>query len=349
MDQGGAANVCGVVRGMGAKVRKRSPDAVIMALASRTHGVVSRAQILDAGISRTQIESRLSDGRLKALYRGVYLVGAVASEHAQAHAALLACGADAVLSHWSAAAIWGLRPYPIRAYPWVTIPREIDRKHIVTKRAFLTPQDVRERHGLRVVSPPRSVLDCAAGIDDLYELEALVAEAHFRRLAREPELRDQIARNPGRPGVRLLRDAVDIEGGPQRTRSGGERWFLRLLRENAIKGFEANAKIHGWEVDFLWRELGFCIELDGWDGHSGRAAFEKDRRKWADLSVRGLTVMPVATRSAQRNKEESVRLVTSMLRQRSRGLLRTDPANVHLEPDGAPPGPSPASGWSTAA
>lgn len=300
---------------MDVEVRRRSPDGVIIALASRTHGVVSRAQILDAGISRMQIESRLRDGRLTALHRGVYLVGAVASEHAYAQAALLACKADAALSHRSAAAIWGLWPYPARAYPWVTIPREVDRKRIVMKRAVLEPQDVRRRHGLRVVSPPRSVLDCAAVIDDLYELEALVAEAHFRRRAREPELRDQLERNAGRPGVCPLREVLEIDGGPQRTRSGGERWFLRLLRESGVQGFEVNATIFGWEVDFLWRELDFCVELDGWDGHSSRAAFEKDRRKWADLSVRGLTVMPVATRSAQRNKGETIRQVAEMLRQ----------------------------------
>lgn len=262
-----------------------------------------------------EIETRLRDGRLVPLHRGVYLVGAVASEHAHAQAALLACGADSVLSHRSAASIWGLWAYPARAFPWVTVPREINRERIVLRRAPLTPQDTRRKHGLSVVSPPRAVLDCAAIAEDIYELESLVAEAHFRRLAREPELRDQLARNSGRPGVRALRQVLDLDGGPQRTRSGGERWFLRLLREHGIGGFEANGKIFGWEVDFLWREEGLCFELDGWDGHSSRPAFEKDRRKWADLKVRGLTVIALATRDAMSNQEETVHLVVAMLRQ----------------------------------
>ncbi len=300
---------------MAAGTRKRSADAVILALASRAHGIVSRSQLLEAGVTRHQIELRLSDGRLTPLHRGVYLVGAVASEHAYAQAALLACGSGTALSHRSAASLWGLWPYPSRAFPWVTVGQEIKRPRIVVRRANLATRDSRRKHGMRVVSPPRAVLDCASIFDDPYELEALVAEAHFRRMAREPELRDQIARNKGRPGVTLLRSILDIEGGPQRTRSGGERWFLRLLREHGVKGFEANEKVYGWEVDFLWRELGFCIELDGWDGHSSRPAFEKDRRKWAELSVAGLTVMPLATRTAKINKQKTVRWVGEMLRQ----------------------------------
>jgi very-short-patch-repair endonuclease len=261
----------------------------------------------------------LGDGRLKPLHHGVYLVGAVPPQFAYPQAALFACGADSALGCRSALSIWRLLSYPPQAHPWVTVPpeRRIVRRGIVVVRAPLPEQDVRRKHGMRVVSPPRAVLDFAANTQDSYELESLVAEAHFRRLARESELRDQIARNAGRPGVGPLRRVLDIEGGPQRTRSKGERWFLRLLRESHINGFEVNAEIFGWEVDFLWRELGFCIELDGWDGHSSRKAFEKDRRKWANLSRNGLTVMPLATRSAQRNKEETIRLVTEMLRQSS--------------------------------
>jgi very-short-patch-repair endonuclease len=108
-----------------------------------------------------------------------------------------------------------------------------------------------------------------------------------------------------------------LQASKEGTRSAAERLFARLLRQAGISGWKANQTLLGWEVDFLWREQGLCVELDGWDGHSSRAAFEKDRRKWADLSVRGLTVLPVATRDAQRNKEETIRLVTEMLRQSS--------------------------------
>ncbi len=72
--------------------------------------------------------------------------------------------------------------------------------------------------------------------------------------------------------------------------------MLRLLRGAGITGFEANARIHGYEVDLLWRDLGLAVEIDGYDAHSGRVAFERDRLKLATLNAHGLTVMPVTGR-----------------------------------------------------
>jgi very-short-patch-repair endonuclease len=72
--------------------------------------------------------------------------------------------------------------------------------------------------------------------------------------------------------------------------------MLRLLRCAGLTGFETNARIHGYEVDVLWREQSFAIEIDGYDGHSGRVAFERDRLKIAILKARGVDVMPVTPR-----------------------------------------------------
>ncbi len=307
--------VRGVVLGMHAQRSPRSPDALIRSLAARQNGIVHRQQLLAAGLTKMQIETRLADGRLVALHRGVYLVGAVPSEHAYAQAALFACGGGAVLSHRSAAAIWRLWPYPPSAHPWVTVPAEkrLVRPRVVLRRAAIEAGDVRRQHGMRVVSPPRAVLDCSSILDDAYELEALVAETSYRGLASELELRQQVERNAGRPGVVSLRQVLDLGGGPRRTRSKGERWFLRLLREQRIEGYEVNEKVLGKEVDFLWRDHSFCVELDGWDGHSGRVAFERDRLKWAHLQAHGVDVMPLAVRQAQRDETGTIRRLRQTL------------------------------------
>jgi len=109
------------------------------------------------------------------------------------------------------------------------------------------------------------------------ELEWTVAEAAYRKLASDAELRAQIERNEGRRGVAKLRRVLDLPGGPRRTRSPAERQMLRLLRRAGISGFETNARLHGYEVDLLWREEGLAVEVDGYDAHSGRVAFERDR------------------------------------------------------------------------
>ena len=204
------------------------------------------------GLSEAAIGRRLKAGRLHQLHRGVYLVGHAVPPHtALETAALLACGPRAVLSHRSAGALWQLLPYPATAPVWVTVPpeRSATRPGIRLCRAELERRDVRRRHRLSLTSPPRAILDLAAVIDG-DELERVVAEAHYRRLASEAELRQQLERNPHKRGVVSLRTVLGQPGGPRRTRSDGERALLRLLRERGIGGFETNAKIHGYEVDF---------------------------------------------------------------------------------------------------
>ncbi|MEJ7876625.1 MAG: DUF559 domain-containing protein [Solirubrobacterales bacterium] len=212
------------------------------------------------------------------------------------------------MSHRSATAIWNLWPYSPKAYPWITVPpeKQLDRPRIVVRRTPLEQADIRTRQGMKIVSPPRAILDCAVLLDDPYELEAIVADAAVRHLAGESELRKQVAQNAGRPGVGALREILDLEGGPRRTRSGGERWFLSVLRKHRFRGYEVNATIFGKEVDFLWRDQAFCIEIDGWDAHSSRLAFERDRVKWAHLQANGVEVMPIAARQAQRDEAGTV-------------------------------------------
>jgi very-short-patch-repair endonuclease len=276
-------------------------DRAIAAIAARQHGVAARWQLLAAGVTRHQIALRLRDGRLYEVHRGVYLVGhRISPPLAVEQAALLACGAMAVLSHRSAANLWSLLRYPASAPAWVTVPpgRSAHRPRIKIRRGALASGDIRHRHGLRLTSPPRTILDLSHLLSG-EELESVVTEGQYRRLASEAELRAQVDGNDGRRGVANLRRVLDLPGGVKRTRSSGERAMLWLLRRAGIDGFETNARTHGYEVDFLWRYAGVAVELDGWEAHSGRVAFERDRLKIASLSAHGLTVIPVTARQVR--------------------------------------------------
>ena len=90
--------------------------------------------------------------------------------------------------------------------------------------------------------------------------------------------------------------------------------MLRLLRRSRLKGYETNGKIHGYEVDVLWRELDFAVEVDGYDAHSGRIAFERDRLTIATLEANGLTVMPVTGRQLRIDDEWVLSRLVSGLR-----------------------------------
>src|SRR4051794_26434919 len=81
----------------------------VWVLAERQHGVVSRQQLLDAGLSRRGIQHRLKRGRIHSVESGVYAVGRPAlTREGRWMAAVLACGPGAMLSHRSAAALWGI-------------------------------------------------------------------------------------------------------------------------------------------------------------------------------------------------------------------------------------------------
>jgi len=326
---------------------------MIAAIAANQFGSLARWQLLQAGLTPREIQRRLEGGRLHEVHRGVYLVGhGEPAPYAREMAALLACGEGAsvtirggrpvllhttrpvaVLSHGSAASLWNLLPYPAPGDVCVTSPhgRGASRSGIEAHRAALDRRDLRRRHGMPLTSPPRTILDLATtlGAGDeqprndpletqrLGDLERIVAEANFRRRATDAELRDQLARNPNRPGVRALRTVLDLPGGPRRTRSPGERVLLRLLRKHEITGYETNAIVAGHEVDFLWPDLRFAVEVDGYDAHSGRIAFERDRLKIAVLHVHDIAVMPVTGRQIRRDPEGVIDRLLSALRARA--------------------------------
>src|SRR3954453_23073106 len=94
------------------QMQTRTSDWAVADLAERQHGVVARRQLLVLGLSRGQIAGRIGKGRLHRLYGGVYAVGhPVVSREGRLMAAVLAGGDDAVLSHRSACALWGIATF----------------------------------------------------------------------------------------------------------------------------------------------------------------------------------------------------------------------------------------------
>jgi very-short-patch-repair endonuclease len=82
--------------------------------------------------------------------------------------------------------------------------------------------------------------------------------------------------------------------GPARTRSRTERRLLTLLRGARVAEPDVNAKVDHWEVDLLWRDRRFVVEIDGYDSHSSPRACERDYRKTAELEALGLRVIRVS-------------------------------------------------------
>lgn len=283
------------VLGAGEPWRVEGADRRVAALAARQHGVVHFDQLLAAGLSRSAIKHRVGRGWLHRIHRGVYAVGhAALTVDGRCAAALLACGEDAALSHWSAAGRYVLAEPPVLVH--VTVPAERRPIHdgiVVHRSRVLSPADVRVVRGLPTTSPARTI-DDLSWTAPRTRLERIVAEAQAQRLVTAAELRD------GAPRVRAL-----LDDGPGVTRSEAERLLLRLVRRAGLPAPATNVRVAGLEVDALWRAQRVVVEVDGYAFHGHRQAFEHDRRR--DRVLRGAGLVPVRTTWRQlRDEPEAV-------------------------------------------
>jgi very-short-patch-repair endonuclease len=281
-----------------ARGRPVPKDRLIGDLASWQFGVVSRSQLLAMGIGTGAIQSRLRKHYLHQLHRGVYAVGHMALVPlAREMAAVLACGHTAAISHRSVAVVWHMLPASDDAEIDVTVASGKGRRPglRIHRSKLLWPRDVQHLRGLPVTAPWRTLVDLADTATDR-ELERATHEALTRRLLSAGRLRSQLAQYRGRRGIGRLKKLLEDADPPTLTRSEAEERFLALVRAAGLPAPEVNVRIHGHEVDFLWRDQALVVEVDGFQFHSTRAAFERDRRRDAELQSAGLRAMRVTWR-----------------------------------------------------
>lgn len=96
-----------------------------------------------------------------------------------------------------------------------------------------------------------------------------------------------------------LRTLLDGDRRPARTRSEPERLLLSVIRAAGLPEPLVNQSLGPWEVDLYWPDPGLVVEVDGYAAHSSPRAFERDRRKGAELEERGLTVRRFTARQVR--------------------------------------------------
>jgi very-short-patch-repair endonuclease len=261
--------------------------------------VMTTRQLLDAGVDRNAIAHRVATGRLTRLHRGVYRLGPVDGARTAEAAALLACGRASHLSQATGAVLWGL-PIDAPSAIHVTAPTRRSREGIILHEGRLTAADRALREGLRLTSPARTLLDLAPHVTPAL-LERLVEEAQVLRLV----TRRQLEARSGR-GAPALRAALAAHDQPSMIRSEAERRLLALVRAAGLPHPEANAYVAGKEVDLLWRAERVIVEMDSWDFHSSRAAFERDRARDQELTALGFAVIRVTWRQIVSEPERLV-------------------------------------------
>jgi Transcriptional regulator, AbiEi antitoxin len=255
-------------------------EEVLARIARRQHGVVTRKQLLDAGVTSDEIRWRLREGSLIRVHRGVYRVGHRApSIEARYHAAVLACGEGAVLSGKAAGLLKGSAPPPE-----VTAPKKRKVKGVRTRHARRREAEATTRHGIPTTTVPRTLVDLASLLP-LPDLARACHEAGVLHGTTPRQVEQVLEKRLNTPGATKLRKVM--QGDVHVTLSALERRFLERLRENRLPLPTTNKSAGGRRVDCRWPEHRLTVELDSYRYHRSRHAWELDRRREREARARG--------------------------------------------------------------
>ncbi len=296
-------------------------EVAISRLAARQHGVVTRTQALELGLTSSMVSRRVAEGHWERLYPGVYrLPGARPTWRAALLAACFAWGPDATASHASAAALRNLVGFVPGAME-ITVPYGRDRGAPgVVHRTELAGVDVEVVDAIPATTVARTLLDVAGSYaEDV--VEAALDDALYRGLVSRARLRwrlDQLAAN-GRAGVAVLRDLLKArEGMVSVPQSLFETRLLRLLKANGFPLPEVQHPIkdHGRfiaRVDFAYPNAQLVIEADGRTSHSGRADFERDRQRSNALVALGWRILRITWEALTRAPATVLQMIGTAL------------------------------------
>jgi hypothetical protein len=265
--------------------QSRTVEQKLAAIARTQHGVVTRAQLLAAGVSSAAIQRRRRTGALLSQYSGVYRVGHRApSVEAEYLAAVCACGPGALLSGLAAAHLLGLRKRG-RPPPEVITPsdRRIAGVRVVRSRS-MHPRDVWSFRGIPVTTVARTLVDLAARLS-ADELARACHEAGVLHGTTPRQVEAVLARRPTSPGAAGLRRV--LRGDVHVVLSKLEQRFLSLLREAGLPLPRTNRPAGTRRVDCRWADHRLTVELDSYRFHNSRRSWEQDRRREREARARG--------------------------------------------------------------
>jgi hypothetical protein len=263
----------------------RTVDQKLARIASGGHGVVTRTQLLSAGVTARQIRRRVESGNLIPVHRGVYRVGHRAPRVEACYlAAVLAGGEGALLSGLAAAHLLGLVK-GTAPRPEVITRSERRIEGVTTHRSrLLNAQDATRVQGIPVTTVPRTLVDIAS----VQSVDALARACHEAgvRYGTTPKAVDAVlARRPSTPGGKKLRRV--LHGDVHVTLSTLEARFLELLIDAGLPLPETNRPAGGRRVDCRWPEQRLTVELDGYQFHNSRHSWELDRLREREARARG--------------------------------------------------------------
>lgn len=266
-------------------------DDAVTRLAARQHGCFSRAQVLAAGMTDRMIGRRIAAGRWVSVAGGVYrLAGVPVTWRQRALAACLVAGRGAVVSHRSAAVLWGISGFrPGRLE--ITVPAGCGNRNALARvhRSLDVPRA--HRDGIPVTRPARTIMDLARVVGGDV-LEEAVDDVLCRRLVRLEQLQ-------GGRGSKALRAVLDAWIGDALPAGVAE---MRVVRQLLAAGLPQPVRQYEiWvggvlvaRVDLAYPDHRLALELDGFRWHAGRGPFRSDRLRRNRIEAAGWRLLEAA-------------------------------------------------------
>jgi hypothetical protein len=223
----------------------------------------------------------------------------------------------AVASHLSAAYLWGLLRYrPETMHVTAPTRRRAKRAFKVHFSSILAEEDRAEREGLPVTALPRTLLDLAiAARGD--QMEGYLERAEERDRLDIRAVEDLLARCGGHRGRGRLAKALAIyRPDPNFTRSRFEKQFPHRVIAAGLPAPAMNFNVAGYELDVYWPDLRFAVELDLFETHGSRAAFERDRRRQEELKLLGVEMIRITKPRLDREPRAVIRNLAALLERR---------------------------------
>jgi very-short-patch-repair endonuclease len=295
----------------------------IAATARRQHGVVSRDQLLAAGLSSSALDRAVAAGRLERVHQGAFRYpGAPRTWEQCLLAAVLGAGGEAAISHRSAAQLWGIGPDTEVVELSVRRGRLPRTSGAVVHRSLdLDARWTTQHRGIPVTNPLRTLVDLGAVAPAWVVQDALerAVVARLVTVAAVEQARAELA-GRGRSGAGVLRRILDDRAlGSRPPDSVLEARLASVLRRAQVPEpvFQHEVR-HGRRfiarVDFAYPDLRLAIEVDGLDAHGSATALQRDLSRQNALVGAGWTVLRFTWHDAIRRPEAVVEAVRAARR-----------------------------------
>ena len=263
--------------------------AQIAAVAKRQHGVVTRAQLVELGLTLRQVEGWYRSGRVDRLLPSVFrLAGAPSTREQALMAAVLWAGPGAFASHRSAAELWGFDGVKA-ARPEVTVPlAKIKKSTEVLVHQTRAAIVGRTRRGIPVTTPERTLIDLSASSSSV-QIEVAFESARRERLVTTASVCRNLesAGMRGRHGTSTLNQLVTVLATEPPCESALEVMTARVLRESDLPKPQRQVEIIAggstYRLDFAWPAERIALECDGRKWHE--IDFERDRERWSAIAA----------------------------------------------------------------